>query len=96
MISWMKASLSGFLVGVLLSACVATVQAPPPEPQVENVPPPPAVGMVWVGGHWSYTRRGWVWIGGSYVRPPRPGAVWVPGHWKHRRGGHIWISGHWR
>jgi hypothetical protein len=74
---------------------------------VGRVPPPPLgyvygrpvgvcprPGYVWRDGYYDYygPRRGYSWVGGSWVRPPRARAVWVAPGWH----GHSWRHGHWR
>lgn len=64
----------------------ATASAPslPPPPQHEEPPHPPAVGIVWIGGHWHWSGKSagrWVWIGGRYARPPSRGARWRADAW---------------
>ncbi|WP_295850069.1 YXWGXW repeat-containing protein [uncultured Xylophilus sp.] len=68
------------------------VQAAPPPPRVEVVPPPRR-GMVWSPGHWEWRNNRHVWVKGVWLRE-RPGyryreAQWVDrgGRWEMRRGG---------
>ncbi|HXX39199.1 MAG TPA: YXWGXW repeat-containing protein [bacterium] len=75
---------------------VIVAPGPPPGPIYERVPPRPAPGWVWVGGHWAWNGARWVWIRGYWAQVPRYRTAWVPGHWAHRAGGWVWIEGHWR
>ncbi len=64
----------------------ATASAPslPPPPQREEPPHPPAVGIVWIGGHWHWSGASagrWVWVGGRYARPPSRRARWRADVW---------------
>lgn len=68
------------------------VQAAPPPPRVEVVPPPRR-GMVWSPGHWEWRNNRHVWVKGVWLRE-RPGyryrePQWVDsgGRWEMRRGG---------
>lgn len=54
---------------------VVIVHEAPPPARVEVVGHPPEVGVVWVGGYWSYHEHHYVWVGGHWGRPPHPGAA---------------------
>lgn len=56
----------------------------------------PSSQHVWMGGHWSWRARRYVWVAGTWVSPPRHGAQWVAGHWTKRHGRWIWVAGHWK
>lgn len=76
------------------------VEYAPPAPQYEVIPAAPALGYLWLGGHWSWRLGRHAWIGGRWALPPQ-GHYWVPhrwdrgprgwserpGHWSPRRGG---------
>src|SRR5580692_9599162 len=47
------------------------VAGDPPATIVEDVPPAPGIGFVWVGGAWAWN-GGWVWERGHWDRPPQP------------------------
>lgn len=70
------------------------VDAPPPPPQYESAPPAPAVGYVWIGGHWAWRAGRHVWIGGRWALPPA-GYAWVPGYWGRHGHGWRWRGGYW-
>jgi hypothetical protein len=72
------------------------VDAGPPAPMVEVVPPAPAIGFVWIGGAWAWNGGRWAWEGGHWARPPHPGAVWVPHQYVYRNGRHVFVRGGWR
>lgn len=70
------------------------VDAAPPPPRYETVPPSPGIGYVWIGGYWTWHLGRHVWIGGRWALPP-VGRAWVPGYW-HRHGpGWRWRGGYW-
>jgi hypothetical protein len=71
------------------------VNAAPPAPLVEVVPPTPGVDFVWIPGAWGWHDR-WVWERGHYDRPPHPGAVWAPHRYEYREGKHMYRHGDWR
>ena len=48
-----------------------TVDVAPPPPQYEVVPVAPAIGYVWIGGHWGWHMGRHTWIGGRWALPPR-------------------------
>jgi hypothetical protein len=58
------------------SALSAVTQAPPPA-RVENVPPSPTKGAVWIDGEWQWLRGRWAWLPGRWVRPIE-GATYSP------------------
>lgn len=72
-----------------------TVDAAPPPPRVEVVPVAPAIGYVWIGGHWLWHLGRHAWIGGRWAAPPR-GHGWAPGHWGRHGHGWRWRGGYWR
>ena len=77
-----------------LSQAVVYVQAPPPAPQVEVVPPPRA-GWVWAPGYWRWNGYRHVWVRGHWVREMR-GRHWVPDHWAQAPNGRwYFVGGHW-
>ena len=103
----MSARILRFLTPILLlvsiTGCatappVITAPPPAPAPVVEQVPPQPGPGYVWVEGHWAWRPRfaRYAWVPGHWVVPESPGAVWVPGHWVARANGYVWVDGHWR
>jgi hypothetical protein len=72
------------------------VDAGPPAPLVDVVPPAPAIGFVWIEGAWAWNGGRWVWESGRWERPPYPGAVWVPHRYVYQNGKHVFIRGGWR
>jgi hypothetical protein len=71
------------------------VDTAPPPPYAETPPAPPAIGYVWIGGHWGWHLGRHVWIGGRWALPPRGYRGWAPGHW-HRHGPRWrYRGGHW-
>jgi hypothetical protein len=71
------------------------VDAGPPAPIVEAVPPAPAIGFVWIEGDWVWNGH-WVWERGHWDRPPYPGAIWVPHRYAYQNGKHVFVRGGWR
>lgn len=59
----------------------------PPQPLVDDRPPPPAPTYVWVGGYWWWGSGGWVWLPG-YWCAPMVGYAYNPGYW-------YWYSSYW-
>ena len=72
-----------------------TVDAAPPPPQYEVVPAAPAIGYVWIAGHWGWHMGRHTWIGGRWAMPPR-GYGSAPGYWGRHGHGWRWRGGHWR
>lgn len=52
----------------------------PPQPLVEDRPPPPVAGYQWVNGYWFWGTAGWVWLPGYWVSPV-VGYSYQPGYW---------------
>ncbi len=75
---------------------VILVDREPPPDRVEVKPPPPAVGHVWIPGHWVARGRDFDWVPGHWKPVPRGKSAWAPGHWERRPRGWVWIDGHWR
>ena len=71
------------------------VQEAPPPVVVERYGPPPEVGMVWVGGYYTYYGHHYVWSRGHWGRPPHPGYRWESHRWVHERGGYRYHPGGW-
>lgn len=71
------------------------VQAGPPTPIYEAVPPAPGPGYYWVAGYWRWNGYRYVWVRGHYAYPPYAGVIWHPGHWAHNAYGWHWVPGHW-
>ena len=103
-ISWVSGLLALTLAASMPAGCeadvyddggVVEVDAEPPPPQVEVVPPAPYYGAVWIGGRWVWRGRSHVWVAGRYVRP-RVGYVYEPHRWY--RYGNRWRyePGRWR
>ena len=70
------------------------VQKSPPTPIVENPPPRPSPKAVWIGGHWRWAGRKYVWVKGRWDRNPR--GAWISGRWERRPRGWVWVTGRWR
>jgi hypothetical protein len=71
------------------------VGVPPPAPLYEAVGVAPAVGMVWIGGHWAWHGHRHVWRAGHWAHG-RHGHHWEPHRWDRGRGGWVHRGGHWR
>jgi len=71
------------------------VAGDPPPLIVEDPPPCPGVGFVWIGGAWAW-HGSWVWERGHWDQPPHPGAVWVPHRYVTENGRHKFVRGGWR
>lgn len=71
------------------------IDVAPPAPQYEVVPAAPALGYVWIGGHWTWHLGRHLWIGGRWATPPS-GHHWVPHRWE--RGPRGWSPhpGYWQ
>ena len=90
------------LTGVLL-LCAAPAFAQPypyyppvPPPRYEVVPVAPPGSLIWQPGHWQWSGRGYVWVGGRYVQRFPHYAQYTPGHWVRRGGAWVWAPAHWR
>jgi hypothetical protein len=93
-------------LGLAQGACAQQYYAPPaviapgpPPPIREEVipaPPGPPERLVWVGGHYEWSGRGYFWVSGHYVERPEPGLFWEPGRWVARHHHWEWYAGHWR
>jgi hypothetical protein len=89
-----------FLVGL----GSAQAQPPPPMPygpvpplRHEPIPPPPPGRVVWQPGHWQWSGRQYVWVGGRSVEQRPHYRRWVEGRWvwqpyQHR---YVWSPAHW-
>ncbi len=91
---------------VSLSACVVAPAPPnrpyygdavmvaPPPPRTEYAGPPPAAGVIWIGGYWNWTGRRHDWVPGRW-EARRPGSAWVDHRWE--RDGDHWrqCGGRW-
>jgi hypothetical protein len=65
----------------------------PPQIIVEQPPPAPAPGYIFVEGYWHWDGHHYMWRHGRWARPPHGGAVWIgpnyeryDGHWRYERG----------
>ncbi len=54
--------------------------APPPLP-LDEQPPIPGPGYIWVPGYWAWGDDGYYWVPGFWVLPPFEGALWTPAYW---------------
>lgn len=74
------------------------VNVAPPLFRTEAIGLRPSLLHVWVPGywHWRDERRGWGWIGGSWVLPPHPRAIWVGSRCERRGSAWFYTRGHWR
>jgi len=59
----------------------------PPQPLVDDRPPPPAPTYVWVGGYWWWASSGWLWLPGYWCEPMN-GYAYNSGYW-------YWATGNW-
>ncbi len=66
---------------------VQRVAYAPPQPLVDDRPPPPASGHQWVNGYWFWGTSGWVWLPG-YWATPVVGYGYQPGYW-------YWSTNYW-
>lgn len=90
----LAATVTSALFSVTAPASAATyVRIAPPAPQVE-VAPAARHGYVWAPGYWDYRHRGYVWVGGSYVRA-RPGYVYAGPQWREHGGRWTMEQGRW-
>ena len=71
------------------------VSTAPPAPQYEVVGVAPAVGMVWLAGHWGWMGSRYHWHPGHWAQG-RAGHRWVPHAWERGRGGWVHRPGYWR
>jgi hypothetical protein len=62
---------------------------------VEEYGPPPEVGVVWVGGFYTYYGHHYVWQRGHWGRPPYRGAHWESHRWVHEGGAYHYHAGGW-
>jgi hypothetical protein len=69
------------------------IEAPPP--QIEEIPPAPSEGQVWIPGYWERDPGEWSWVKGRWETPPHASARWQPGHWQWREGQWHWTRGYW-
>ena len=90
------------VVGVLLAAGCASGNRPvkqlppaPPAVTVERVAARPSMDAVWIGGHYEWEKKKWVWVDGKWVVPPRPNAIWIGGRWVKHKDGWTWMPSHW-
>ncbi|MBV9654901.1 MAG: YXWGXW repeat-containing protein [Acetobacteraceae bacterium] len=86
---------------LLLSAVPALAQPyayypPVPPPRYEVVPVAPPGRYIWQPGHWQWSGRGYVWVGGRYVPRYPHYAQYAPGGWVRRGGTWVWVPAHWR
>jgi hypothetical protein len=70
------------------------VMVPPPAPRPEIVPPRPGWEYLWRPGHFGWTRTGYVWINGRWIRKPPRAIALVPGHWTQTSRGWLWSRPH--
>lgn len=70
------------------------VQAAPPPPRYEPLPPPRA-GYVWVPGNWQWQQQAYGWRQGFW-QPQRPDYDYAPGRWVRVEGGWRWVEPGWR
>jgi len=102
----MKGSRKALLLGFMMAAgavaaptiasagVVLDINVAPPPVQVETVPPPPAVGMIWAPGFWEWRGGQHVWVGGHYMHG-RPGYHWVGDRWSQHGANWHHEVGHW-
>jgi len=75
------------------------VPNPPPQTQVNEIPPdqkPAGADVEWIPGYWAWEdeRNDYIWISGVWRDIP-PGRQWIPGYWSQVNGGFGWTSGFW-
>lgn len=75
---------------------VVYVRRGPPRPRVEVIEVAPSPAHVWIGGHWGWQEREYVWVPGRWERPAAEYREWVPGRWARDRQGWFWIEGRWK
>jgi hypothetical protein len=71
------------------------VEPAPPDPLVEEIPPPPAAAYVWVPGYWYWGGNTYLWSAGYYAMPPAPGHRYVRSGWVHVDGRYRFVRGYW-
>ncbi len=91
-------------LGLAPSACVATVEAPPPRAVVvagpppapihEVRPPPGAPNATWVAGYWHWNGVTYAWIPGHWESAP-PGERWYGPHYLRAHGHYYYQPGGW-
>ncbi|WP_198512884.1 YXWGXW repeat-containing protein [Achromobacter ruhlandii] len=79
--------------GVAQAGVAISIDAAPPPPRVEVVPPP-RVGYVWAPGHWEWVGGRHAWIEGAWL-PARPGYVYHRPEWRQRHGHWVYYEGRW-
>lgn len=68
--------------------------APPPAPQLENIPAPRA-GYIWVPGNYGWTDGQYQWTAGHWERA-KAGRAWVQGMWQQQGDHYVWVEGRWQ
>lgn len=68
---------------------------PPPQPDVQSLPPVSEVPLTWLPGHWDWNGTSYVWIPGAWVPRAGHGRLWQPGFWTIGGAGCAWVPGHW-
>lgn len=70
------------------------VKTPPPSPRVEEKPPMPTQGLVWVPGHWRPEKGSWQWTPGEWGIPATPISVWIEANYDATTK--QWTPGYWQ
>ena len=92
------------LFGVVVTAQASTrvfvqIGAPVPVAPVlvapAVIPPPPAYGIIWRPGYYSWSGYGYGWVPGAWVQPPRVGVLWTPGYWGFVGAFYVFHRGYW-
>ena len=82
-----------------LSACATPVvpppAVPPPQAEVQPLPPISAQELLWRPGHWEWDGRGYVWIPGEYVPRGNLSGAYQPSYWRQEGGGWVWQPWRW-
>lgn len=74
---------------------VCPVVPPPPQPEVQPLPPVSEQPLTWQPGHWDWNGTSYVWIPGAWVPRAGHGKLWQPGFWTVGPAGCAWVPGHW-
>jgi hypothetical protein len=62
---------------------------------VEDIPPAPTAGAVWIAGVWAWDGHAYVWVAGRWELPPSTKSRWQPAITVERDGVTVHIPGGW-
>jgi hypothetical protein len=72
------------------------VREAPPAIIVENRPPPPGQGHIWIDGYWNWNGHKYDWQRGHWAVPPHARAVWVAPRYEKHEQGYRYVPGQWQ